>query len=373
METNARYTLIGLFTLAVIGAGFAFVYWLNNIGGIGERTTYRIQFREGVSGLRPGSSVLFNGMRVGEVTDLRLSSDSPRGVTATVAIARDTPIRTDTLVGIETQGLMGTPAISLRGGNTASPAVTASAGAPPTLTADPAASQDTLQAARTVLGRVDDILKDNAEPLRTTIANLKTFTDALARNSDKVDGIIEGVDRMLGGSPAKAPPVLFDLTAIRTLPNLPKIPDVQMTIADPTTVVSLDTQRIMIVAPDGGTASFPDAQWADSLTKLFQARILQSFENVDFKRVSRPFDMPAADFQLHIDIRTFRILNSDKPTAEVAFGAKLVSNDGKVLDTRIFSANAPGSATDVKQAAAALNKAFDQAVSELVPWALSAI
>ena len=32
METRARYTLIGLFMLAVILASFAFVYWLENTG-----------------------------------------------------------------------------------------------------------------------------------------------------------------------------------------------------------------------------------------------------------------------------------------------------------------------------------------------------
>ena len=32
MEIRARYTLIGSFTLAVIAAGFLFVYWLNGSG-----------------------------------------------------------------------------------------------------------------------------------------------------------------------------------------------------------------------------------------------------------------------------------------------------------------------------------------------------
>lgn len=373
METSARYTLIGLFTLAVIAAGFGFVYWLNNIGGIGERTTYRVQFTDTVSGLRVGSAVLFNGMRVGEVTDLRLTPGQPRGITATIAVAQDTPVRTDTQVGVETQGLMGTPAVSLQGGDAASPAVSASADGMATLTADPSAGQDTMQAARTVLRRVDTILEQNAEPLRTTIANLKVFTDALARNSDKLDGIVEGIERMTGAGPEKKPPALFDLTAIETPPGVEKIPDVQLSIPDPTTVVALDSQRITITSPTGERSWFPDAQWSDSLPKLIQARVMQSFENADFKRVSRPLDMPAADFQLLIDLRTFRILNVEKPLAEIAFGAKIVSNDGKVIDTRIFKATAPASATSVQGATTALNDVFGQTLKELVPWTLSKI
>jgi phospholipid/cholesterol/gamma-HCH transport system substrate-binding protein len=57
-----------LFVLAVVGAVFGFVYWLQNIGGLGERTVYQIKFENSVSGLLVGSAVLFNGIRVGEVT-----------------------------------------------------------------------------------------------------------------------------------------------------------------------------------------------------------------------------------------------------------------------------------------------------------------
>jgi phospholipid/cholesterol/gamma-HCH transport system substrate-binding protein len=37
METNARYVLIGLFSLVVAVAAFVFVYWLHNSAGLAER------------------------------------------------------------------------------------------------------------------------------------------------------------------------------------------------------------------------------------------------------------------------------------------------------------------------------------------------
>src|SRR5947208_7229766 len=69
METRANYVLIGAFTLAVVAATFGFVYWFSNLGDHGVRETFRVVFDGTVSGLRTGSTVLFNGMRVGEVTD----------------------------------------------------------------------------------------------------------------------------------------------------------------------------------------------------------------------------------------------------------------------------------------------------------------
>ena len=121
METRAPYALIGLFVLAAIGAVFGFVYWLNNTGGLSERAVYRIRFENTVSGLLTGAAVLFNGIRVGEVTDLRLDPDHPRQVLATVAVVATTPVRADTQVGLEYQGLTGVPVVSMLGGGASSP------------------------------------------------------------------------------------------------------------------------------------------------------------------------------------------------------------------------------------------------------------
>src|SRR5258708_36739079 len=82
METRANYVLIGLFTLAVILGGFGFVYWFNTIGPAGDRAPYRIVFEGSVSGLRTGASVLFNGIRGGEFTALRLDPATPPAVVA---------------------------------------------------------------------------------------------------------------------------------------------------------------------------------------------------------------------------------------------------------------------------------------------------
>ena len=88
METRANYALIGIFTLAVVAAGFLFVLWFSG-GDTGKgRQAVRIVFSGPVSGLSKGSVVTFNGLRVGEVTDLRLSSDDPRRVAAVIEIDR---------------------------------------------------------------------------------------------------------------------------------------------------------------------------------------------------------------------------------------------------------------------------------------------
>ena len=86
MEIKARYVLIGLFKLASIVAGFAFVFWLETTGGLGKRTSYEVRFHNKVSGLLTGSAVLFNGIRVGEVTGLKLVPNEPKEIDVTITV-----------------------------------------------------------------------------------------------------------------------------------------------------------------------------------------------------------------------------------------------------------------------------------------------
>ena len=76
MEIRARYVRVGVLTLAVLFAGFVFVYWLNNAAAFGNRDVYHVRFEGSVSGLARGSVVLFNGIRVGEVEKLDERADA---------------------------------------------------------------------------------------------------------------------------------------------------------------------------------------------------------------------------------------------------------------------------------------------------------
>ncbi|RAI29259.1 hypothetical protein CH340_22935 [Rhodoplanes serenus] len=212
METRANYILVGLFTLAVIVGAFAFVYWFTMPGGTAARTRYEVVFEGTVSGLRPGSSVFFNGLRVGEVTSLRIDPDAPRQVIAAMAVDRDVVLRTDTWVGLEFQGLTGIAAIALRGGS-ASAAVLD----PPVLRADLTATQDVTSAARSVLRRLDSLVADNETSFRTTLRNMEAFTQTLADNTARIDSILAGVEKMVNGAEGKLEEVAQAARAVRSV------------------------------------------------------------------------------------------------------------------------------------------------------------
>jgi phospholipid/cholesterol/gamma-HCH transport system substrate-binding protein len=223
METRANYVVIGLFTLAVIGGAFWFVYWFQNLSGTGERAYYRIVFDGSVSGLRTGGSVLFNGIRVGEVTDLSLSADHPQRVIALVAVDPTTPVRADSRIGLEFQGLTGIASVSIGGGTVAAAKVTGSKSNPPVLTADPSATTDVMSTARDALRRLDKFVADNEEDFRKAVKNIETFTETLARNSERIDKIAEGLQNLAAGPDGKSGEIAEAARSIRqTADNLDK-------------------------------------------------------------------------------------------------------------------------------------------------------
>jgi phospholipid/cholesterol/gamma-HCH transport system substrate-binding protein len=201
METRANYALVGMFTLAVLAAAFGFVWWFSGLGGGQDRREVRIVFSGSVTGLTPGSSVLFNGLRVGEVRSIQLFPDDPRSIFAVIDIASTTPVREDTRARIEAQGLAGVVAIQLIGGQREAPPLTAKAGQPlPTIIAERSEVQDLLETVRNVAARTNDLFErlgklvdDNDESVANTLRNVERFSTALGDNAEGINKLLASV------------------------------------------------------------------------------------------------------------------------------------------------------------------------------------
>jgi phospholipid/cholesterol/gamma-HCH transport system substrate-binding protein len=367
METRAPFLVVGAFVLAAIMAVFGFVYWLHNSGGLGPRVTYHVQFDGSVPGLLVGAAVLFNGIRVGEVTDLGLAPDSPRRVNAAISVTSTTPVRSDTKVGLEFQGLTGVPVIALEGGTQV-----ANSGEVSILIAEPGAGQSMTQAARDALRRVDSVLSENSEPLKNTIANLQVFSEGLARNTGKLDGIVAGLEKMTGGgTPAKR--TTYDLRAPDDFGPATKTIRGQLAVPEPTAVAMLETQRILF-SPAKDYPGFDEVLWADSIPKLIEARLIEGFENYDIAHAPlRTMDVGQADFQLLIDVRRFRVAVDSDPTAEIGVSARIVDKSGKVIASRMFEQGQKFDKVEPQAAVAAFNDAFGRIAKDMIAWTVQAL
>jgi phospholipid/cholesterol/gamma-HCH transport system substrate-binding protein len=367
METRAPFVVVGAFVLAAIAAVFGFVYWLHNTGGLGPRAIYHVRFDGSVPGLLVGAGVLFNGIRVGEVTELLLAPDSPRGVNATISVASTAPVRSDTKVGLEFQGLTGVPVIALEGG-----ALLANSGEVPTLIAEAGAGQGMTQAARDVLRRVDSVLAENSGALKDTIGNFKVFSEGLARNTGKLDGIVGGLERMTGATPSP-PKITYDLSALRSSGLPTRNIKGQWAIPEPTAVAMLETQRFLF-SPPTEHPEFAEALWADAIPKLLQAKLIESFENYDIAHAPlRGADVAQTDFQLLIDLRRFQISAESEPKVVIALSARIVEKDGKVIAAGLFEESEKLDRIEPAAAVTSFNNAFDRIARALIAWTGEAI
>jgi phospholipid/cholesterol/gamma-HCH transport system substrate-binding protein len=188
MKARASNLMIGTTTLAVIAVAFVGLLGGRKIHSIQQRGPLRIVFEGSASGLHKGGSVNFDGVQVGEILSLKL--DNPRKVVAFVMVDNGAPIRKDTIVGLEFQGLTGVAAISLTGGAATAAPVPLDVDGVPTLNAD----LSEIQSIRDTLHNVDRVLVGNQAMLKNALLNFETYTASLASKGDAIDSIIRKAD-----------------------------------------------------------------------------------------------------------------------------------------------------------------------------------
>jgi phospholipid/cholesterol/gamma-HCH transport system substrate-binding protein len=194
MKMRSTNLMIGTTTLAILAIVLFGLLGVRKIRTISQETRMRIVFEGGsASGLRRGGSVNFDGVQIGEVLSLRL--DNPRKVVAEVRVDKNAPIRKDTVVGLEFQGLTGIAAISLVGGDSSDPPVPADKDGVPTLTAD----LSEIQSIRDTLHNVDRVLVGNQSTIKDGLLSFETYTASLASRGDVIDKAIAKADDAFAG------------------------------------------------------------------------------------------------------------------------------------------------------------------------------
>jgi len=198
MKARASNLMIGSTTLAVIAAAFIGLLGFRKIHSIQQRGPLRIVFEGSASGLHKGGNVNFDGVQIGEILSLRL--ESPRKIVVLARVDSSAPIRKDTIVGLESQGLTGISAISLTGGAAAAPPLPLDEDGVPTLTAD----LSEIQTIRDTLHNVDRLLVSNQTVLKDAMLSFETYTATLASSGEAIDsvmrkatGAFDGVDSAL--------------------------------------------------------------------------------------------------------------------------------------------------------------------------------
>ena len=156
--------------------------------------------------------------------------------------------------------------------------------------------------------------------------------------------------------------------------RLAKVPQGQLVVPEPDVIGNVFNDEIIVRTPAGERSTSFQAKWPDTLTRVLQSRIVQSFENANYLKVlGRQPEGLKIDYQLLLDLRSFQVVASDPSTAQFAFSAKIIGETGEILGARLFEVSVPASTSDEASVVKALNDVFSKAVTELVVWTFQSV
>jgi phospholipid/cholesterol/gamma-HCH transport system substrate-binding protein len=196
METNARYILVGAFTLGSIAALLAFLLWLARVEISRAYAQYDIVF-ETVSGLNQDSVVRYNGVDVGRVLSIDLDRQNPQFVRVRIEVSATTPVRQDTVATLAPQGVTGVSVVALEGGSPLSdPLVAIPPARVPLIAAKPSVVQELTDVAPDLLNEAVALIEDvrqfttpeNRKAVAAILQNVESASarlDALATRAEE--------------------------------------------------------------------------------------------------------------------------------------------------------------------------------------------
>ena len=189
MENKANYALIGLFVVFALTAVAGFAIWLSGAQFNKQYDVYEIAFEGGVRGLSQGSEVRFNGLGVGEVSELAYDRDDPNLVLAEIQVTERTPIDVNSTAKLTPLGLTGMNYIEITPGlDTEAPLMVDMPGRGMKRIVGEASSVDELltgggdvvAAAQLALARTNLLLStENLETFSNILKNVETITASL--------------------------------------------------------------------------------------------------------------------------------------------------------------------------------------------------
>ncbi len=199
METRAHYVAVGAFVLALVFLGFTAVLWLAGTQFAVNYDHYDIFFKGAVSGLSKGAAVDYNGIRVGQVSEIEIDPNNVEQIRVTVEIKSNVVIKEDAAANVETNILSGVSYILITRGTQEAKKLTAREGQRypvirprrSTFASISARGPQLLEKLDDILDHVEDLLNDhNREVFAATLEHVEKVTGALSAHSDDIGQMV---------------------------------------------------------------------------------------------------------------------------------------------------------------------------------------
>ncbi|MDX2234965.1 MAG: MlaD family protein [Hyphomonadaceae bacterium] len=205
METRANYVLLGAVTVAGFALAMLFALWLARATFDREFAVYDVVFDGPARGIGAGTEVRFNGIRVGEVSDLFMDPGQETNVVARIRIGATWPVRTDSDVRLEPLGLTGLNLIQISSGEATGALMRHRMGdPPPRIQARGAALDQILESSETIAqnatealaGARDVLNQENAARLSRILKNLEDVSTTLAAEQGAIKNTARAAEEL---------------------------------------------------------------------------------------------------------------------------------------------------------------------------------
>ncbi|WOS64518.1 ABC-type transport auxiliary lipoprotein family protein [Sinorhizobium fredii] len=148
----------------------------------------------------------------------------------------------------------------------------------------------------------------------------------------------------------------------------------QILVPEPTALKTLGSDQIVVRLSKSELQYLAKAQWGDSLPRMVQDKLVETFDRTGKVRVGKPGQGLAIDYQLITELRAFEISTDGPDTAVVEIYAKILDDrNGTVRRQQAFRAVASVQGASNPAFVAALDAAFAQVAADIVSWTLRSI
>lgn len=180
-DDRVNYLWVGTFVL-VVGVGLVVALALLS-GRTGAMASYHSVFRN-VTGLVPGTPVLFEGYRIGQVEGIvPVRDDGDPRFRVEVAVQRDWPIPEDSTAVISAPGLLAAFTLEIRAGDSATPL-------PPGAEIPADESPGLLDRVSGLAGDLEPVFVSLGERVPAILENVESITRRVSVVSDRLDRIL---------------------------------------------------------------------------------------------------------------------------------------------------------------------------------------
>lgn len=206
MEPRVGYALVGLFIMglgaALVGAGL----WLASGLGEGDFRRYSIYMSESAYGLGRDSTVVYYGVDVGRVEEVRLARHGDANVHAVIRVSVEQPLRQGTVASVRMRGVTGIAYVELTGGAGGAEPLRAPPGEPyPVIPYEPSLVMRLDQAVSEGMDTLEDIgqrinallAPENIRRIETTLTSLETLSVELTRTTRRLRDTLDVADGAL--------------------------------------------------------------------------------------------------------------------------------------------------------------------------------